>query len=34
MSAITIGTPNNVLPNGTTAIVRIAGIIARHGASQ
>jgi hypothetical protein len=34
MSAITIGTPKRVLPNGTTAIVVMAGTIARQGASQ
>ena len=33
-SAITIGTPKSVLPNGTTAIVMMAGITAKHGASQ
>ena len=31
---MTIGTPKSVLPNGTTASVVIAGIIARQGASQ
>ncbi len=34
MSAITIGTPSKVLPKGTTAIVMMAGTIARQGASQ
>jgi hypothetical protein len=33
-SAMIIGTPNRVLPKGTTAMVMIAGITARHGASQ
>ena len=32
--AMTIGTPRRVLPKGTTAIVSIAGAMARHGASQ
>ena len=34
MSAITMGTPSRVLPNGTTAMVVIAGTMARQGASQ
>ena len=33
-SAMIIGTPNSVLPKGTTAMVMMAGITARHGASQ
>jgi hypothetical protein len=34
MSAVTIGTPNKVLPKGTTAMVVRAGTIAKQGASQ
>ena len=32
--AMTIGTPNSELPKGITASVKIAGTIARQGASQ
>ncbi len=34
MLAMTIGTPKSVLPKGITAMVMIAGTIARPGASQ
>ena len=34
MSATTIFTPMKLLPKGMAASVTMAGIIARHGASQ